>query len=265
MALQVAANLTTMFPERGALANRFAPAKAAGFKLIEISLPYYETAEALKKYTLQHNLKTILINSEPGNMQAGEMGCACVPGREAVFKENLDKSILYAKTLNCPMIHIMVGKYDKHSTEDEHHQVLERNLRYAANVLEKEGIVGLVEPKNIITFPDYYLNDFEKAVAFLFKIDSPNLRLLLDFFHMQLICGNITRNIDRLMPYTAHVQVSQPPMRSEPGSPGELDFVYILQKLKAAGYRGYVGAEYVPAGKKTEDTLEWIKQCGLIF
>lgn len=40
------------------------------------------------------------------------------------------------------------------------------------------------------------------AVSILFKINSPHLRLLLDIFHLQHICGNITRNIDRLLPYT---------------------------------------------------------------
>ncbi|KAK8373443.1 hypothetical protein O3P69_012787, partial [Scylla paramamosain] len=103
------------------------------------------------------------------------------------------------------------------------------------------------------------------AVGLIFKIDSPNLRLLLDIFHLQFISGNITRNIERLMPYTAHVQVSQPPNRSEPLSPGELDFSYIFQKLKAEGYKGFIGAEYVPSTKKTEESLEWIKICGLTF
>uniref|UniRef100_A0A0P4W8T6 Putative hydroxypyruvate isomerase n=1 Tax=Scylla olivacea TaxID=85551 RepID=A0A0P4W8T6_SCYOL len=265
MALQVAANLTTMFPERGPLFTRYAAAKAAGFKAVEVSLPYSETTQRLAAELSKNGLKQILINSDPGNIEGGEMGCACIPGKEATFKDSLDKSISYAKALDVPMIHIMVGKFDKNHTEEEHARTLEKNLRYAANLLNQEGIVGLIEPKNSITFPGYFLSDFDTAVGLIFKIDSPNLRLLLDIFHLQFISGNITRNIERLMPYTAHVQVSQPPNRSEPLSPGELDFTYIFQKLKAEGYKGFIGAEYVPSTKKTEESLEWIKICGLTF
>ncbi|KAK8373904.1 hypothetical protein O3P69_016150 [Scylla paramamosain] len=70
------------------------------------------------------------------------MGCACIPGKEATFKDSLDKSISYAKALDVPMIHIMVGKFDKNHTEEEHARTLEKNLRYAANLLNQEGIVG---------------------------------------------------------------------------------------------------------------------------
>ncbi|KAG0723839.1 putative hydroxypyruvate isomerase [Chionoecetes opilio] len=255
MALRVCGNLTTLFPERGALIGRVAAARKAGFRVVEVSLPYRETSEALAKELHDHQLEALLINSDPGNFEAGEMGCACQPGKEAQFKTSLDKSLMYAKALNVSMIHVMVGKRLQEHTEEEHATTLEDNLRYATALFKREGIVGVIEPKNNHTFPGYFLNDFEQAVALLFKIDSPHLRLLLDIFHLQLICGNVTRNIDRLLPYTGHVQVSQPPQRSEPGSAGELDYAYVIAKLKSAGYKGFIGAEYMPSTKKTEDSL----------
>lgn len=33
------------------------------------------------------------------------------------------------------------------------------------------------------------------------KINKPNLKLQLDIFHLQHICGNITKNIKELLPY----------------------------------------------------------------
>lgn len=38
-----------------------------------------------------------------GHIEAGEMGCACIPGKESVFKDSLDKTLTYAKALNCGM------------------------------------------------------------------------------------------------------------------------------------------------------------------
>lgn len=41
--------------------------------------------------------------------------------------------------------------------------VYESNLRYAADRFGAEGIVGLIEPINSITVPNYYLHSFEKG------------------------------------------------------------------------------------------------------
>lgn len=60
-------------------------------------------------------------------------------------------------------VHIMVGLQDKKHTEEEHMQTLQKNLQYAADLFRKENIVGVVEPKNNITFPGYFLNDFDKG------------------------------------------------------------------------------------------------------
>lgn len=38
-----------------------------------------------------------------GHIEGGEMGFACIPGKEAVFKTSLDKTLTYAKALNCKM------------------------------------------------------------------------------------------------------------------------------------------------------------------
>ncbi|XP_045106015.1 putative hydroxypyruvate isomerase [Portunus trituberculatus] len=71
MALQVAANLTTMFPERGPLISRYAAAKAAGFKVVEVSLPYSETTQRLAAELAKNGLRQIMINSDPGDMTEG--------------------------------------------------------------------------------------------------------------------------------------------------------------------------------------------------
>lgn len=46
------------------------------------------------------------------------------------------------------------------STNDD---VYEKNLSYAAEKFQKEGIVGLIEPINNIAVPNYYMNSFQKG------------------------------------------------------------------------------------------------------
>jgi hydroxypyruvate isomerase len=54
------------------------------------------------------------------------------------------------------------------------------------------------------------------------------------------------------------MQVADVPHRHEPGT-GEIDFPFLFERIDRLGYKGWIGAEYVPAGK-TEDGLAWVKK-----
>lgn len=56
----------------------------------------------------------------------------------------------------------MAGKLQGLATE-ANHETYETNLRYAANILEKEGILGLIEPINPYSVPNYYLNSYDRG------------------------------------------------------------------------------------------------------
>lgn len=57
---------------------------------------------------------------------------------------------------------------EKHT--QQHEQVYENNLRYAAGIFEKENIIGLIEPINKYAVPDYYLNDYTRGATYFAKI-----------------------------------------------------------------------------------------------
>lgn len=50
-------------------------------------------------------------------------------------------------------------------------------------------------------------------------INSPNLKIMLDLFHLQMIRGNITNTIKEIMDYVGHIQIAQ--------APGELN-IYLF-------------------------------------
>src|SRR5260221_13022005 len=88
-----AANLAYLFPERP-LIERFAAAAAAGFRAVELQLPYDHAPSAVKAELDRHGLTMLGINTAPGQSAAGEFGVAAVPGRErefaTLFKQALD-------------------------------------------------------------------------------------------------------------------------------------------------------------------------------
>ena len=41
------------------------------------------------------------------------------------------------------------------------------------------------------------------------SINHPNIKLQLDLFHLQQVDGNLTRNIEAMLPYVGHIQIAQ--------------------------------------------------------
>ena len=57
-----------------------------------------------------------------------------------------------------------------------------------------------------------------------------------------------------MLPRIGHVQIADPPSRSEPGT-GEVNFGFVLGLLDRSGYEGWVGCEYNPSTATTEESL----------
>ena len=73
--------------------------------------------------------------------------------------------------------------------------------------------MGLIEPINPYWVPHYFLNDFDIAQDIITEINHPNIRLMLDIFHLQYQKGNLSNNIKKYLPITGHVQIAQVPDR----------------------------------------------------
>lgn len=130
------------------------------------------------------------------------------------------------------------------------------NLQYAADRAAALNIEVLIEPINARDMPGYFLGSVTQALELLDRIDRPNARLQFDFYHAQITSGDVTTLMRHSLGHIGHIQIASVPDRSEPDS-GELNYPYVLAALDAAGYAGWVGCEYRPAGK-TVDGLGWL-------
>ncbi|EEB15348.1 transient receptor potential locus C protein precursor, putative [Pediculus humanus corporis] len=257
MVLKFCANLSFMFGESTSLLEKYELARKAGFTGVECANPYnYSTSELLQAKCA---MKQVLINVAPGNDESGKFGLAAIPGKTFEFLETLKKTINYAKDLNCSKIHIMSGVVEKETPQ--HMEIYVNNLKQSVEMLKENNIIGLIEPINNYSVPNYFLNNYEKATSVIEKINSPNIKLQLDIFHLQHICGNLTKNIEKFLPLVGHVQVAQVPNRNEPDTSGEIDYKYIFSTLEKLQYDQWIGLEYFPKSS-TVDGLKWIKEFG---
>ena len=250
------ANLTMMFNEVDFLA-RFERASRAGFKGVEYLFPYGWEKERLAEELEKNSLEQVLHNMPAGDWQGGERGIACLPERVGEFQEGVGLAIEYAKALKCSRLNCLAGLIPKEVSAEKVRQTLVDSLRFAASALEKEGISLLVEPLNNQDVPGFYLVHTQDALRLFEEVNHANLWLQYDIYHMQVMEGNLTRTIQDNLNRIAHIQLADNPGRHEPGT-GEINYTNLFRFIDEAGYAGWIGCEYKPAGI-TEDGLQWAK------
>jgi len=257
MGLKFAANVSMMFKELSSLPDRYHEAARRGFVAVECQFPYDTPLEELVQAKQESGVEQVLINSFQGKSH-GDIGFAVQPSKHDEFQKSLELTIRYAKALNCKKVHIMAGVPQQGVPLADTEALYIRNLCHAAAMFQKEGIMGLIEPLCPQVRSDYFLQSYDKAVEYVKKVNSRNIRLMLDIFHLQMLHGNLSTNISKLAKYVGHVQISQAPTREEPSAPGEIDYRYILNLLSELGYKDFIGLEYAPS-KKTPESLRWLK------
>jgi hydroxypyruvate isomerase len=247
---KLAANLSMLFPQLDFL-ERFAAARAAGFRYVEYQFPYTQGAEPLAQRARDAGVQVVLHNLPAGDMAKGERGIACLPGREREFADGVERAIEYASAVHCPRVNCIAGLAPQ---DREHFDTLVANLRRAARRLGEVGVQLLIEPINTRSVPGFFLTHSAQAIDVLNAVGEANAFLQYDMFHMQIMEGDLARTIERLAARIGHIQIADVPERQEPGT-GEINFDFLLRHLDAIGYSGWVGCEYNPRG----DTLEGLK------
>lgn len=252
-----AANLSMMFNEVP-FPERFSAAAKAGFKAVEFLFPYDYTPAEVARWLKDNDLKNALFNMPPGNWAAGDRGMASIPGREQEFCDGVAKAIEYALALGTPTIHAMAGLLPAGADRDTHRATYVDNIWYAAKELAKHKLTLVIEPINMRDMPGYFLNLQSEAHAIRKEIGEPNLKVQMDFYHAQIMEGDLTMTFKNNFEGIGHVQIASVPTRNEPDA-GEINYPHVFRLLDEMGYDGFVGCEYRPRGR-TEEGLGWFKE-----
>lgn len=202
----------------------------------------------------------MLFNLPAGDWEAGDRGIAADPGRREVFRWGVREAAELARQWGCCRVNALVGRRLEGVSFQEPWRCLVDNLRFAAEVLSSAGTMLLVEPVNRHDVAGFLVPTTAEAERLLDEVGMPNVALQCDVHHMQRAEGNLVPTLRRLVARLGHVQIADAPDRHEPGT-GEIHYPYVLRVLDRAGYAGFVGLEYRPAGR-TEDGLGWIEAMG---
>jgi hydroxypyruvate isomerase len=253
-----AANLGYLFPDRPLL-ERIDAAAAAGFKAIELQFPYDVPASAVKAAIERKKLTILGLNTPPGERE-GEFGLAAVPGREKDWQVLFARALDYASAIGASAIHCLAGRVasEQRPAAD---RVFIDNLTRAADLAAARKITLLIEPINGRDRPNYFLNHVEHAASIIDKVRKSNVRLQFDFYHVQIVGGDLIYRLEKFFPLIGHLQCAAVPSRHEPDE-GEINYPAVFEAVDRLGYPGWIGAEYRPRAR-TEDGLGWALKYGV--
>lgn len=251
--MRFSANLGFLWSELS-LPDAIRAAHASGFDAVECHWPYDTPAAEVKAALEETGLVMLGLNTRRGDLSKKENGLAALPGREAEARAAIDEAMAYASEIGAGAVHVMAG----FATGPAARATFVANLRYACDRARAIGATVLIEPLNRYDAPGYFLTTTAQAQEIIAEVAEPNLRLMFDCYHVQLMEGDLSHRIAALMPLIGHIQFASVPDRGPPDQ-GEVAFGHIFRLIDSLGWAKPLGAEYKPMGP-TAPTLGWMAE-----
>ena len=226
-------------------------AAQAGFDAVECHWPYDHDPDAVRAALAETGLEMLGLNTLRG--APGENGLAALPGREAEARAAIAQALDYAGRIGCKAVHVMAG----FAAGPKADATFAENLSFACDLAAAQGAAILIEPLNHYDAPGYFLRDADQAAGIIARLGRDNLRLMFDCYHLQIMQGDLTRLLTRMVPVTGHIQFAGVPDRGTPDR-GEVNYRHIFDHIDAMGWDRPLGAEYRPQGT-TGDSMGWMK------
>jgi len=129
------------------------------------------------------------------------------------------------------------------------------SMKEAIKAAEDNNVFFNVEVVN--RFEQYLLNTAQEAVDYIEEVGSPNIKILLDTFHMNIEEDSISDAIHTAGDYLGHVHIGEN-NRKPPGY-GHIPWDELASALKEINYEGAIVMEpfLIPGGQVGRDIKVW--------
>lgn len=165
-----------------------------------------------------------------------------------------------AKAANIPSLICFSGNRNGRS-DYEGLRICAKGIRRVISLFEENDIILSMELFNSkIDHPDYFADSTEWGVALCEMVDSEHFKLLYDIYHMQIMEGDIIRNIKKYHSYFNHYHTGGVPGRREINDTQELYYPAIIKAIMATGYTGFIGQEFIPTPEDNAGKLASLKE-----
>ena len=122
-------------------------------------------------------------------------------------------------------------------------------LNRVKKIAEDNGVNICMELLNSkVNHPDYMCDHTAWGVAVVKEVNSPNVKLLYDIYHMQIMEGDLISTIRQNIQWLGHFHTGGVPGRHELNNTQEVQWDGVMRAIADLGFRGYVAHEFVPTG-----------------
>jgi hydroxypyruvate isomerase len=95
---------------------------------------------------------------------------------------------------------------------------------------------------------DYMCDHTAWGVRVVSEVNSPNVKLLYDIYHMQIMEGDLIETIRTNIQWIGHFHTGGVPGRHELDGTQEVQWDGVMRGIVDTGFKGYVAHEFVPTG-----------------
>jgi hydroxypyruvate isomerase len=185
------------------------------------------------------------------------------PENLAEIESQLRERLALAQQWHIPNLIVFSGNRDGQDDASGQAKTIE-GLRKLAPLAEDAGITLLLELLNSkVDHPDFMCDSTQWGVEVIQQTESPNVKLLYDIYHMQVMEGDIISTIRANHQYIGHYHTAGVPGRNEIDGSQELNYAAIMHAIKSTGYTGYIGQEFVPKGDPIAGLREAYRICNV--
>ena len=216
----------------------------AGYQGVELVGEFQKWSPAQRSEIMARMRALGLIFDAMSGVRAG----FAVPEQVDAFHEQFAAHLQAAKQLECSKVILLSGNRVDGSREGVQRQTSIDNLKWAAEMAAHDRIDIVIEPIDLLENPAIFLASVTDGFEIVRTINSPNVKVLYDFYHEQRSFGNLIEKLEKNIDLVGLVHVADVPGRHEPGT-GEIDYGSIYRKLAALKYDHWIAMEYYPTGE----------------
>jgi hydroxypyruvate isomerase len=179
----------------------------------------------------------------------------------AKIEEGFRKNIPLAAKASIPNVITFSGNRNGMSDEEGARNTI-AGLNRVKNIAEDNGVVICLELLNSkVDHKDYMCDHTAWGVNVVSQVNSPNVKLLYDIYHMQIMEGDLVRTIQNNIQWIAHFHTGGVPGRHELDGTQEVQWDGVMRGIAATGFKGYVAHEFVPTRDPRTSLREAVELC----
>ncbi len=179
----------------------------------------------------------------------------------ARIEEGFRKCIPLAAKAGVPNVITFSGNRDD-MTDLEGARNSIAGLNRVKKIAEDHGVTICVELLNSkVDHKDYMCDHTAWGVQVVEEVNSPNVKLLYDIYHMQIMEGDLVRTIQQNIRWLGHFHTGGVPGRHELDGSQEVQWDAVMRAIAGTDFKGYVAHEFVPTRDPLTSLREAVDLC----